>query len=69
MKKSLFVLAALAAFATLGLSGAAFAAPVALSPSVAASHNAVTAVKATHKKSSHKSSKKSSHKSSKKKAG
>ena len=64
MKKSLFALAAVAAFACVNFAGVATAAPVALSPSVAASHNAITAVKShkkAHKASAHKS-KKSSHK-------
>ena len=66
MKKSLFALAAVAVFACVNLTGVALAAPVALSPSVAASHHAVTAVKASHRghKGSHKGSKKTSHQKS-----
>ncbi len=62
MKKSLFALAAVAAFASVQFAGSAVAAPVHLSPSVTQSHEALTTVKAG-KKASHKGH--SSHKSHK----
>ncbi len=61
MKKNLFALATLAAFALVGFAGAAVAAPVHVVPSVSADQGLQTVAakkKASTKKATHKASKK-----------